>query len=274
MLVVDVLALMLDDMREETELDPETIISLQRAVGDTYVSLEIADSAVDAYHQALGTGQRLSEPDHLTLAKIRSSLAIAYQRSGRSKDEVLAEMEQSLSHVEEFVAQSTDYRVVQALLRRTGMEFRDLGRRRSSARLAPAPLAICEQHFPPDDLELNKAMTTLGATYRFVGNQNESLQLTQRALDHALQFFGPDSERVGMLRNNLAVNFYDQGRFDEAIEQMEQAIEIHSKIYGANSHRVIMGLQSVAHHQVRLGPTGRSGRHGRRHSTSTGRFRP
>ena len=137
------------------------------------------------------------------------------------------------------------------LLNITGiLEFMHLDFTQAQANWKSA-LTHMEAALGPDNPEVLKIVTNLGAGASKLGKYADGIAFSKRALDAQIAMLGPDHPAVGLSLNNMGATQDLAGDYEASRASMARAIEIDEHAFGENNPevaRAMLGLSTAQRH--------------------------
>ncbi len=99
-------------------------------------------------------------------------------------------------------------------------------------------LALAEQIFAPDALELTALLNNHAVLYKYSGRFDEAEQLYRRALTIVEKQLGPEHPEVATLYHNLGGLDHARGRFAAGEPAARRAVEIRQRAFGTGHPQV------------------------------------
>jgi eukaryotic-like serine/threonine-protein kinase len=203
--------------------------ALLSALGETYVSLSIADRAVEVSSRAYDTLKATLGPDDPETLRCRNTLARAYLSAGRKAEAIhLAEETLRLrtarlgpDHPDTIRSRST-----------LGLAYWEAGRADEAIAMLEQSLKLSTARFGPDHPDTTDYRNDLAGAYVATGRVAEGTAMHEELFNRNAAGLAPDHPDRIAERNNLAVAYLMAGRKAEAISLQEEALKLATKRLG------------------------------------------
>jgi serine/threonine protein kinase/tetratricopeptide (TPR) repeat protein len=216
---------------------------LRQTLGNSFLLLGDAPTAVEQFERAHAIQARLLGPSAAATLQSANDLAVSYRALGQL-DRALAMAEETLEKrralfgpdgLPTFESMSTVATI-----------YEDKGRHPEALDLRKKVLAGQEAKLGRQHLDTIKSMANLANSYVALGRSSEALQLDEEVLAISKSALGADHPETLSARNNLALDYADGRRYEEALKLHREALGISKEKLGADHPLTLVSMLNVA----------------------------
>jgi tetratricopeptide (TPR) repeat protein len=233
------------------ELSRSTEHDLEQACHHHDLALNL--QAQGRYRQALAQGrqalilmERAVGPDHPDVANILNLVAeLSATQDAYTCAEALAK--RSVAIMSQFEADGADLDRIRVQAYGTlGTLYRMQGRYQEAEPLFQQAIALAEDAFGPDDLEVSSTLNNLAILYKYTGHFVQAQSLYRRALRITVAHLGPDHPEVASIYHNLGGLEHARGRYRRAEPLARQAVAMREQALGPDHPAVAADIAALA----------------------------
>jgi tRNA A-37 threonylcarbamoyl transferase component Bud32 len=241
--VVEVLDAALAGLQRDFKSDPLLRARLLEAIGQAYLGLGEAKSAVPVFEQVkqLRLAQLgLEHPD--TLSSM-NGLAMAYDDAGRP-EEALALYEQTFKLRQQKLG--ADHADTLQSMNNLANAYLAAGRREEALTLYEQTLQLRQQKLGLEHPDTLQSMHNLAHAYYTAHRMPEALALYEKTLDMRKQKLGADHPETLNTMSNLAGAYLAAGRFEDAVVLGERALKLRQQKLGIDNPDTLQSMNNLA----------------------------
>jgi len=218
-------------------------------LAEAHAGLGELDEAGEAYRRSLAHWEEIHGPDSAEAATGLHYLARIRQKQGR-----YAEAEELLLRAvgigERLGPRSV---TLGASHGEIALLYQEMGRREEAAGSYRRALAIHEQHYGPDHVEVATLLLNQGSLLRDMGDRARAREGYERALTIFEASYGEVHAHVATALTNLAGLRLDLGDLEGAMPLLERSVAVYEQTVGPDHEWVASGLNNLAMVHQQLG---------------------
>jgi len=241
-----------EESAKRSEERAETEASVAKETSDFLVSLFEVSSPAEARGDSISARELLDrgaerirtelEEQPLTQARLMFIIGTVYHSLGLYA-EAESLVEAAIHLQKEELGPSWD---LAESLSELGVLFREQGRYEESEATHLRSLAMREQLFGPDDVDVANVLNDLGVLYQDQGRYDDAIDVLKRAISLREQGLAPGDTLTAMSMNNLASIYYSQGRYEDAEPLFQQALGAYRDAGGSDHPYTLRGMSNLA----------------------------
>ncbi len=222
---------------------PLTEAAIQRAIGDAYVDVGQAKTAIPHLERSVELQKReLGEEDPATLNST-NSLALAYHVAGDLKKAIPLH-EQTLK-LQKAILGPKHPRTLTSINNLAGA-YKDAGDLKKALSLLKQTLELMKAILGPRHPDTLTSMNNLGGAYKDAGDLKKAIPLLEQTLELQKEILGPRHPRTLTSMNNLGGAYKDAGDLKKALPLLKQTLELMKAILGPRHPDTLMSMNNLA----------------------------
>jgi tetratricopeptide (TPR) repeat protein/tRNA A-37 threonylcarbamoyl transferase component Bud32 len=241
--VVEVLDAALAGLQHDFKGDPLLRARLLEAIGQAYLGLGEAKSAVPVFEQVRQLRLSHLGPEHTDTLSSTNGLAMAYDDAGRPQ-EALALYEQTLKLRQQKLG--ADHADTLQSMNNLANAYLAAGRREEALALYEQTLQLRQQKLGAAHPDTLQSMHNLAHGYYSADRMQEALALYEKTLALRKQKLGADHPETLNTMSNLAGAYVAAGRFEDAVALGEAALKLRQQKLGIDHPDILQSMNNLA----------------------------
>ncbi|HVJ82949.1 MAG TPA: tetratricopeptide repeat-containing protein kinase family protein, partial [Planctomycetia bacterium] len=222
---------------------PATEARLRSTLGQSFLYLGEAKSAVEQFERARELYAKAWGPEHLDALRATNNLASAYDQSGRPLD-ALKMRQEALVKVR--AQRGADHPETLGCMNNLAVSLQNCGRREEALKLRQELLGLVRAKFGPKHPHSLGCMNNLASSYSQLDRHEEALELHRQALALRKETLGADHPDALQSMANLADCFRAVGRIEEALRLNQETLTLRRAKLGADHPDTLASMFSLA----------------------------
>ncbi|MDX2198099.1 MAG: tetratricopeptide repeat protein [Phycisphaerae bacterium] len=218
---------------------PEVEAAIRATLGDSYAALGLFAEAQPHLERAAELQQKSKNPD--------PERVLAAERRKAANLQLLGRFDEAETIIQRVLAETTRIASHDSIARAECLEvLADIQNGKSlyadAEKTMREAIRIRRLRTPAGDVDLARALNTLGSALHYRGDQPQASQVKLEALAELRRLVGDDHPLVTQVLHDIGSGLVEQHRYAEAIEYFEQAAPLLARQLGPD-HRVVLANQ-------------------------------
>ena len=231
------------ELRGEQIGDPLTVARLQLVLGSSLLGLGHAAEAASLLSEARATQARLLGAEDPSTMATASTLAAAYQRTGRP-DLAMPLLEATLRLQKDKLG--PDHAATLTTMNNLAAVYQKADKTTLALPLLEELLGRWQAMRGPDDPETLLAMNNLASTYQRAGKIGLALPLLEETLRRRKAVLGPHHPETLISMHNLAAGYRAVGKLEQSLPLNEQTLRLMKATLGPDHPETLASMYNVA----------------------------